>query len=75
METMAMVTATTLAMTMATRWQATEWVTASAARAMMSAKKRAMVMVARLMVMATKRARAARAKATATRVSVEGRQR
>jgi hypothetical protein len=69
-----MATATTLAMTMARRWQATKRVTARVARAMMLAKKRAMVMVARAMVMATKRARVARAKATATRVLVEGRQ-
>jgi hypothetical protein len=53
METMATVTATRGALTMATRWQATKRVMARVARAMTTAKKRAMVTAARVMVMAT----------------------
>ncbi len=53
MEIMAAATATTSAMTTATRWQATKRVMVRAARAMTMVKKRAIVTAARAMVMLT----------------------
>jgi hypothetical protein len=57
MATMVMATATTHEMAIATRWRATKRVMmARAARAMMTATKRAMTMAARAMETATNRA-------------------